>query len=275
MIKYLPIVLLVSGCMAAPTFEAGIAPGRIIPSQEFSKAVQQDGAEEFSIYNQTSARTRLVSDGYAHLGGVGETPTGSRAPYVDKVRTGNPSLWPAAGNSSLLASDFRAKQPMDIITILINERSEGSKEADTEADAEFTLQAALTEFFGFETRSLADNFESLDPTSLIDTSTTLEYAGEGETNRSGTLTGTISAVIMEVLPNGLLRVEGTKILAVNNEEEIMVLSGLVRSRDISASNQVDSSRIANMRIDFYGRGIIADQQNPGWGYKLFKMLWPF
>ncbi len=80
---------------------------------------------------------------------------------------------------------------------------------------------------------------------------------------------------MELLPNGLLRIEGTKIISINSEEEILVISGLVRQRDITAANQVDSSRIANMRIDFYGQGVIAEQQEPGWGARIFRAVWPF
>jgi len=82
-------------------------------------------------------------------------------------------------------------------------------------------------------------------------------------------------VIMEVLPNNLLRVEGTKIISINDEAEVMVISGLVRQRDINSNNQVRSSRIANMRIDFYGRGVVADQQKGGWGMKIFQAIWPF
>ena len=80
---------------------------------------------------------------------------------------------------------------------------------------------------------------------------------------------------MEVLPNGLLRIEGSKIISVNSEEEIMVISGLVRQRDVLATNEVASSRIANMRIDFYGQGVVADKQSPGWGARIFDTIWPF
>ena len=64
-------------------------------------------------------------------------------------------------------------------------------------------------------------------------------------------------------------------MSINSEEEIMVVSGLVRQRDITADNKVDSNRIANMRIDFYGHGNLSEAQSPGWGARLFGYVWPF
>src|SRR5262249_3697406 len=114
-----------------------------------------------------------------------------------------------------------------------------------------------------------------DPANLINAETHQKYEGDGETKREGTLKARISAVILEVLPNGLIRLEGTKIVSVDHEEEIMVISGLARPRDIDAGNQIDSSRIANMRIDFYGRGVVAEHTFPGWGARLLRYVWPF
>ncbi|MCB0358669.1 MAG: flagellar basal body L-ring protein FlgH [Bdellovibrionales bacterium] len=200
---------------------------------------------------------------------------GSYSPYYRGQMTANPSLWPGDNEGSSLFRDFRAFQPMDVITIQISEDNRGTKKAETDTKSDYSLAAAISNFFGLETSEWSANNDNLDPTALLNASTETEYKGEGETLRSGTLSGTLSAVIMEVLPNGLLRVEGTKILSVNSEEEVMVVSGLVRQRDVDAQNRVSSSRIANMRIDFYGRGLVAEQQSPGWGARIFNMVWPF
>ena len=82
-------------------------------------------------------------------------------------------------------------------------------------------------------------------------------------------------MVVEVLPSGILRIEGEKIIAVNSEEQVMVLSGLVRPRDVNSNNEVDSSQIANMRIDYYGRGVIGEAQHGGWGSRLLRTIWPF
>ncbi|MDD2943298.1 MAG: flagellar basal body L-ring protein FlgH [bacterium] len=202
-------------------------------------------------------------------------PPGSQAPYLNGQMTGNPSLWPDEGRGAMVFRDFRAYQPMDVITIRVNENSEGKKKANTDAKSSFDLLASISQFFGVETKQWSLNNANLDPEALVGANTEMTYGGKGETTRAGSMKAMISAVIMEVLPNGLLRIEGTKILSVNKEEEVMVVSGLVRERDVDAQNTIDSAKIANMRIDFYGRGIVNDQQSPGWGYSVFKSLWPF
>ena len=187
----------------------------------------------------------------------------------------NPSLWPDESQSSSLFRDFRAFQPMDIITIIINENSEGKKKADTDTKTDTSVLAGIARFFGIETSKWESNNLGLDPTKLIDASTQTSFKGEGETNRSGKMTGQISARIVEVLPNGLLKVEGRKSLTLNEEEEVIVIKGLVRPNDVSALNQVQSNRIANLEISFYGKGVLGNEQSPGWLYGWFRKFWPF
>ncbi len=234
----------------------------------------QPTAEELQAMS-APPQPELAPASYQEKGELPGPPPGSAAPYYQGQMTDNPSLWPDEGQGSSLFRDFRAFEPMDIVTIIINEKSEGNKKADTDTESKFSLIAAIKSFFGLETKSWASNNAGLDPSSMIDATTNTKFEGTAETKRSGTLKGKLSAVIMEVLPNGVLRVEGTKIMAVNNEEEIMVVSGLIRNRDIDAVNQVDSSRIANMRVDFYGRGVMAEHQSPGWGARIFEYIWPF
>jgi flagellar L-ring protein FlgH len=217
--------------------------------------------------------------GYPPLGGtpaLGEAPPpGSSAPYLTGQMTANPSLWPDEAQGAYLFSDYRAFQAMDIITILINEDTKGQKKAETDTESKFSLLASIENFFGLETRKWEANNPDLQPGALINATTNSKFEGDGESKRSGTLKAKISAVIMEVFPNGLMRIEGTKIVSMDSEEEIIVISGLVRARDIDSVNQVESSRIANMRIDFYGQGLLAEHNKPGWGARLFEVVWPF
>lgn len=202
-------------------------------------------------------------------------PPGSSSPYATGQMTHNPSLWPDEAQGANLFTDFRAFQAMDVITIIVNESSVGSKKTKSNSEGKFNLLAGISNFLGLETKSWASNNEGLDPEALIQAKTESKFEGKGEMKREGALKAQISAVIMEILPNGLMRVEGSKIVSVDDEEEVMVLSGLVRSRDITSGNQVDSNRVANMRVDFYGRGVLADQQAPGWGMRIFSAVWPF
>jgi flagellar L-ring protein precursor FlgH len=201
-------------------------------------------------------------------------PPASSAPYVNGPMTSNPSLWPDEAQSSSLFRDLRAFQPMDVVTITINEVVEGQKKSQTDAQSRFSILAAITNFFGFETDWKNNNL-GFDPENVINATTNNVFQGTGQTKRTGSLRGQISAVVLEVLPNGLLRLEGSKIISVDNEEEVMVVSGLARLRDVDAQNRIESSRIANMRIDFYGKGVVADVNSPGWMTRLIRVVWPF
>ena len=202
-------------------------------------------------------------------------PPGSFAPYYTGQMRSNPSLWPDEAQGSMLFRDHRAFQAMDVVTIVVNENTTGKKKAETGSESKYGLTAGIANFFGIETKKWKANNTGLDPEALIGAETETNFDGKGETTRTGTLRGQISAVIMETLPNGLLRIEGTKIVSINAEEEVMVVSGLVRPIDVSADNQVDSRRIANMRIDFYGQGVLGENQAPGWGARFFNWVWPF
>jgi flagellar L-ring protein precursor FlgH len=202
-------------------------------------------------------------------------PQGSSSPYAHGQMNANPSLWPDKSEGVFLFNDHRAFSPMDILTVLINDNTQGLKQGNTQTKTEFDLLAGITNFFGIETKSWASNNEALVPSALINASTENEFKGQGNIQRQARLQANMSAVVMEVLPNGTLRIEGSKIVAINNEEEIMVISGLVRKRDIAGDNQVDSNRIANMRIDFYGHGTLSESQSPGWGSRIFNVIWPF
>ncbi len=199
-------------------------------------------------------------------------------PYRSSLAVGDPgvssSLWRESRAASDVFRDNRAWQPMDLLTIIVTERSIGIHDADTETRSESQVLAAIENFFGLEAQTKEwDNPPNL--SSIVNATTTNEYRGEGNTRREAQLTARISAVVVEVLPSGLLRVEGEKILAVNNEEQVMVISGLARPRDINSNNEIDSSRVAQMRIDYYGKGMVGEAQYGGWLARVMRYIWPF
>jgi flagellar L-ring protein precursor FlgH len=163
---------------------------------------------------------------------------------------------------------------MDLITILVEESSEGTKKADTDTKKESSILAGITNFFNFESDVQAAN-TGLDTSTLVNASLESEYKGEGQTTREGTLSARIAAVVVEVLPNGVMRIEGEKIISVNNEEQIIVISGLVRPRDVTSANEVMSSKLANLRIDYFGRGMVGEAQYAGWLGRMLQAVWPF
>ncbi|RIL10778.1 MAG: hypothetical protein DCC75_03675 [Proteobacteria bacterium] len=198
--------------------------------------------------------------------------------YVGPLALGDPglsaSLWRESRSANDLFRDYRAFQPMDLITIVVTESAEGKKEADTEVKQKTTVEAAIENLLGIEDTINRTNPQvNLD--SLISATTTNDYKGEGETNRKGSLKAKISAMVVEVLPSGILRIEGEKIVSVNSEDEVMVISGLVRPEDVNSSNEVDSSKVGNMRIDYYGTGTVGDAQKGGWLDRIIRNVWPF
>jgi flagellar L-ring protein FlgH len=197
--------------------------------------------------------------------------------YNGPLSLGDPgltaSLW-REGRGTNYFHDDRAWQSMDLVTVLITENAEAKSEADTKLKRKSTLQAAIEKFIGVEIFADKKN-DTIDPTALLSATTETEFDGEGETTRKGKLKASISAMVVEVLPSGVLRIEGEKIISTNGEEELLVLSGLVRPRDINSQNEIDSRKIANMRIDYRGSGTVGRQQGPGWGQTIIETLWPF
>ncbi len=302
---FLLFLFFIGGCNFHSVNPKAVDSG-LIPAETFSNSIKKNSLKDYSVYRNGKASNGAVltyasnkkdlelkksytppspkindikipppKKVYSFNKNLPHAPYGSSSPYKRGQMGSNASLFKENGFESSLFRDFRAHSPMDIITITINESSSGKKKADTDASTSFDLLAGISSFFGIETRKWAANNKNLNPSQMLQANSSLKFEGEGETKRSGTLKAKISAVIMEELPNGLFRIEGTKIVGLNAEEEILVISGLVRQRDIDAFNQIDSNKIANMRIDFYGQGVIAERQKPGWGARIFEAIWPF
>jgi flagellar L-ring protein precursor FlgH len=202
--------------------------------------------------------------------------------YGSPLQLGEPgvssSLWKEGRGSNDLWRDVRAWQPMDLITIVVQELAEGQKFADTEVKQKSAVELAIENIFGLENAIETRNdgpTSKIDTTALVNATTQNDFRGEGRTNRRDSLNARMSAMVAEVLPSGILRIEGQKIISMNSEEQVMVISGLVRQRDITSTNEVNSSRIANMRIDYYGNGTVDDAQHGGWAGRLLRTLWPF
>jgi flagellar L-ring protein precursor FlgH len=103
-----------------------------------------------------------------------------------------------------------------------------------------------------------------------------DFAGTATSSQSNALQGSVTVVVNEVLPNGLLRVEGDKRLYLNQGEETLHVAGYIRADDIDADNRVSSQRIANARIAYSGQGTLADSNSPGWLTRFFTSPWmPF
>jgi flagellar L-ring protein FlgH len=100
------------------------------------------------------------------------------------------------------------------------------------------------------------------------------FTGDGHTGRTEKLTATVPAVVKKVLSNGNLFIEGHRVVLVNNEEQHFYISGVVRPIDIAQDNSVRSSYVADAEIEFTGRGVLTDNQKPGFFTRLWNWLSP-
>ena len=167
------------------------------------------------------------------------------------------------GPNLALFDDRRAGFVGDVVTIILDEQTRSSKSAETSIRKESSNELLNPKIFGnvISGTGADDIFGSLDSTT--------EFSGEGGSDQSNSLTGTITAVVARRLPNGLLLVQGEKWFQLNRGEEYVRVSGLVRPEDISADNSVSSQRLADARIAYSGTGEVAQSNRAGWLTRFF------
>lgn len=182
------------------------------------------------------------------------------------------SIWQSTSGG--LTDDLKARRRGDIITIVISETASASKEAKTGTSRDSTIGAGIPALMGLENTSfMKNNFNDL--SKLISASANSSFKGTGSTSRQENLKATITARVIDVQSNGNLMIEGRRNIKVNEEDQIIVLEGTVRSRDIAQDNTVNSIYVADARISYSGRGIISDRQSPGWLMNIIDKIWPF
>ena len=218
------------------------------------------------VQNQAADHTRLGAL-------PGDVPMA--AEVLPENRTSkNGSLWVDSGALSEMFINAKARRVGDIVTINIVENSKATNNATTKTERTTAMSVGLTNFFGLENRfPSGSNF--FNPFSPVQSDYASEFDGSGSTARSGALTAYITARIIQVLPNGNLVIEGNREVRVNNENQIITLTGMVRPRDISPANIVLSTFIADARISYSGSGALNDQQRPGWLMRILDNIWPF
>lgn len=186
----------------------------------------------------------------------------------------NGSIWQAA--SAGLAEDHKARRKGDIITVVIVENASASKQATTDTDRQAGISASIPYLMGLEKQKLLlGKLTGADLGNLLGASTSSTFGGSGATTRKENLVATMSAKIIDVLPNGNFLIEGRRNVKVNNEDQIIILQGTVRPRDVTSDNTVSSSLIADARITYTGEGVISDRQRPGWLMNFLDYIWPF
>ncbi|MGD2149031.1 MAG: flagellar basal body L-ring protein FlgH [Desulfobacterales bacterium] len=187
------------------------------------------------------------------------------------------SLW-SEGTGISLFPDRRARKIGDIVIIRIVEDPEAELNANTKTSRSSSIDAAKLKFFGYmkalaeKNKRLAQNPGEDD---LFTASLGMNFDGKGTSDRDGHLKAYISAVVQKVLFNGNLYVVGKREIKVNNETQYITLSGIIRPEDISPTNEISSTYVADARITYAGIGPVADKQKPGWLGRIVDYVWPF
>ncbi len=184
------------------------------------------------------------------------------------------SLWRESSNS--MFSDRKAREVGDIVTVIISEKASASKEATTSTSRKSNMSASIPNFFGLENAKLwAEANNPIDINNLVKADFANGFDGNGSTTRKEDLSAFLTTQVVGRYPNGQLKIRGGKEVMVNNEVQIIYLTGIVRPVDITAANTVNSYKILNARISYTGKGAISDKQEPGWAMRVLDNVWPF
>lgn len=172
--------------------------------------------------------------------------------------------------------DRRARNVGDIVTVKIIEQASATQEASTKTGRTSDLDAALEDVFGLPDDYGMANFlssgQSFSPT--FKGNYKRDFQGGGTTVRKDKLVLTVAASIVERLPGGNLRIEAKREIKVNREKQQVILSGIIRAEDISPSNTVHSTQMADAQIRYTGKGVLGDVQGPGWFARIMDWIWP-
>ena len=167
-----------------------------------------------------------------------------------------------------LALDHRARQANDLITVQVVESISASGTADASLSKASGASIATPSLFGVEKKLPS----SIDPASLAGAKLDTQFKGGGATNRAGELSATVTARVAEVLPNGDLVVEGVREIEINGDRQIVVLTGVVRASDVNPRNVVLSTSMGQLRIRYFGRGLMKDNLAPGFLIRLLNKV---
>ena len=192
------------------------------------------------------------------------------APEFSSPRPSEGSLW--VKKKASMFEDSKASYVGDTVIIDIIENSTSSMDVNTESSRKSDIGVGMPTLNGLTGKIINP---PADLTEMVGADFSTKFTGEGKSDRSGQVTASVAALVTEVLPNGNLSVFGRRSMKVNNEVQYITVSGIVRPQDISAANRVKSTYLADSRIEYYGKGALADKQKPGWGTRILENIWPW
>lgn len=175
-----------------------------------------------------------------------------------------------SGYDMRLFEDNKARRVGDILTIRLEEQTQAKKKNDMSASKDNNMSVTAPTLWGVA----ASTVFGRDVETKMASSK--EFTGDGQANQSNSLSGDISVTVVDVLPNGNLRVRGEKRMTLNQGDEFVRLSGIVRPIDIDTNNSISSDKVADATIMYTGDGAVADSSKMGWLARMIFSPWfPF
>ncbi len=194
-----------------------------------------------------------------------------RMVYKKPTHASEGSLWPGDDvRAGKLFEDRKAHYLGDIVTVVISEDISAVGKADTDINGKNEDSYSFPFIGGKDASKWSRNWKL-----FLKNTRENKFSGKGTTSRSNKMRAVISARIVNILPNGNLVIAGKKTITINGETQYILLTGIVRPDDIRSDNTIDSKYIADAKIVYSGKGVLAAKQKTGWGTKLLNLLWPF
>ncbi len=201
----------------------------------------------------------------------GYKPVQMPMPKPEQASYNANSLW--RNGSRAFFKDQRAARIGDLLTVTVNITDKANIANQTQRSRSNKEDSGITDFIGSQT--LGAQAQKILPGRILTADSTTSSDGKGSVNRQEALQTNVAAVVTQVLPNGNLVVEGKQEIRVNFEIRELIVAGIVRPEDIQSDNTIDSSKIAQARIAYGGRGQITDVQQPRYGQQVMDVLLPF
>lgn len=204
---------------------------------------------------------------------AGYRPVSLPMPVVEPEVYPANSLWRQGARSFF--KDQRARTVGDVLTVEVTIADEATLRNETRRTRENEDSLSASNFFGLETKLSKIFPEAVDPSNLVDLESELEHGGRGNTARTEEIRVNIAAVVIQVLPNGNLVIQGRQEVRVNFEVRELFVAGVVRREDITPANTIKHDQIAELRVAYGGRGQITDVQQPRYGAQVLDIILPY
>jgi flagellar L-ring protein FlgH len=184
------------------------------------------------------------------------------------------SLWTGRQSYGLMA-DARPVNVGDLVTISITEANKASEVADTVTSKNSGITTGINSLFGLSFPMKAFTNNAVNATTAVDATVGNTSNGQGKTERQSSFTSFLTARVIQVLPNQNLMIQGQRQMRINNETEVVMLTGIIRPQDIDNTNTIPSTKVAEVRMTVSGAGVVSDKQKVGWFQRIHDHVWPF